>query len=151
MINRRAIAERREEQETRAVYRLADALYAPYSCPATAECCQLTRTRRQPWLWPSEWRVLREGVLKTHGVVPLSRPDGACPLLDATGKHCTVYANRPFGCRTFFCHRIRGPSQQPVIAMNGLLERLERINQREDDELPAEPLQLLEWFAREQT
>ncbi len=149
MTNLSAITHRREEQETRAVYRLADALYAPYSCPATAECCQLTRTGRQPWLWPSEWRVLRDGVLKAHGAIPPPRPDGGCPLLDVTGKHCTVYESRPLGCRTFFCHRIRGPSQQPVMEMNALLERLERVNQREDADVPAEPLQLLEWFARE--
>ena len=35
------------------------------------------------------------------------------------------------------------------MEMNALLERLERVNQREDADVPAEPLQLLEWFARE--
>jgi Fe-S-cluster containining protein len=28
-----------------------------------------------------------------------------CPLLSAEGR-CRIYASRPFGCRTYFCHRI---------------------------------------------
>lgn len=147
MAAKRTVEERRAEQETRAVYRLADALYAPYSCPATAECCQLTQTQRQPWLWPSEWRVLEDAAVAQHGALPPARADGACPLLDATGRHCTVYEGRPLGCRTFFCHRIRGPARQPTLEMNALLERLERIN-RADEESDAQPLQMLEWFER---
>ncbi|MHB8878075.1 MAG: YkgJ family cysteine cluster protein, partial [Myxococcaceae bacterium] len=45
--------------ETRALYRLADAAYAPFSCPASGECCQLAARGREPWLWPSEWRLLQ--------------------------------------------------------------------------------------------
>ena len=43
--------------ETKAVLRLADRTWARWSCPSTAECCQLATTRRPPWLWPSEWAV----------------------------------------------------------------------------------------------
>lgn len=148
----RPIAERRAEQETRAIYRLADALFGPFSCPATAECCQLTARGREPWLWPSEWRVLKAATLAAHGQMPQARTDGACPLLDATGKRCTVYADRPLGCRTFFCHRVRGPAQQPTLEMNALLERLERVNRVDsDDDVAAdvEPLPLLRLFAEE--
>ncbi|RYZ31921.1 MAG: YkgJ family cysteine cluster protein, partial [Myxococcaceae bacterium] len=48
-------------QETRTVYRQADEAYAPYSCPASGECCQLAVTKRQPWLWLPEWELLKRG------------------------------------------------------------------------------------------
>jgi hypothetical protein len=46
--------------ETKLVLTKASAAYRPWSCPSTAECCQLTKTGRPPWLWPSEWEVLLE-------------------------------------------------------------------------------------------
>ena len=33
--------------ETRAIFRLADEAYAPYSCPASGECCRLAVTGRR--------------------------------------------------------------------------------------------------------
>src|SRR5205823_5208735 len=88
----------RIERATRAIYRLADAAFARWSCPSSGECCQLAKTGRQPWLWPSEWKLIaaRKGP---------PRADGGCPFLDAAGARCTVYADRPLGCRTFFCGR----------------------------------------------
>jgi uncharacterized protein len=116
-------------RELQAVYRLADAAYRPYSCPATAECCQLSTTHREPWLWPVEWEGLLEA---TGGQVPPARTDGGCPFLAADGKRCSVYAARPLGCRTFFCHRVRGPAREPVEAMSQLSTRLERVAQALD-------------------
>ena len=52
----------------------------------------------------------------------------ACPFLDASGKRCSVYEARPFGCRTFFCGRINGPSKIPADETNALLERLTALN-----------------------
>jgi Fe-S-cluster containining protein len=124
---------------TRALYAKADALWSRWSCPSSAECCQLTKTKREPWLWPSEWQLLRG-----ERPLPAPRADGACPYLDADGKRCTVYADRPLGCRTFFCHRIQGPARQPVLEMDALLSRLERINL--DDDETAEPRPLLSWY-----
>ncbi len=131
----------RAQKEVRAVYRQADAAYAPYSCPASGECCQLAVTRRQPWLWQPEWELLSRG-----RPLPPPRADGGCPYLDATGLRCSVYADRPFGCRTFFCERIRGPSRQPAEAVATLLERLERVSQRVAPSLKA-PRPLLDWHA----
>jgi uncharacterized protein len=128
-------------QELRAVYRHADAAYAPYSCSASGECCQLAVTKRQPWLWLPEWRLLQRG----HPLPP-PRADGGCPYLDAAGKRCTVYADRPFGCRTFFCARIRGPAQQPKEAVIALSRRIEFISERLDPQLTA-PRPLLDWHA----
>ena len=133
--------EARALQELRAIYRQADAAYAPFSCPASGECCQLAKTKRQPWLWYPEWLLLA----KSHPLPP-PRKDGGCPYLDAEGKRCTVYADRPFGCRTFFCERIRGPARQPADTVNALLVRLERISQRLLPSLTG-PRPLLDWHA----
>ena len=117
--------ERAAALETRALYRLADQAYLGFSCPASGECCQLTRTGRPPWLWPSEWRLL---VAKRP--VPPARADGGCPFLDESGVRCAVYADRALGCRTFFCPRRKGPSREPAELMATLLSRLEAVNQR---------------------
>ncbi|MBZ4394827.1 YkgJ family cysteine cluster protein [Myxococcus sp. MISCRS1] len=128
-------------KEVRAIFRQADAAYGPFSCPASGECCQLSRTGRQPWLWLPEWELLTQG-----RPLPPAREDGGCPYLDAAGKRCTVYADRPFGCRTFFCERIRGPARQPAETVGALLERLERVSQQREPSLRA-PRPLLEWHA----
>ena len=115
--------------ETRAVLRKADAAWAKHSCPSSAECCQLKTTGRPPWLWPSEWQLLL-----ARGPLPPPRVDGGCPFLDPAGLRCTVYEDRPFGCRTFFCHRIRGPAEVPSASTQALLERLKALNLALDDE-----------------
>lgn len=119
---------RRAVTETRAVLAMADDAWVKHGCPGTAECCQLAVTKRQPWLWPSEWKLLEAHLAATKRPLPPPRTDGACPFLDAAGKRCTVYAARPFGCRTFFCHRVTGPSTQPAERTNALLERLAALN-----------------------
>jgi uncharacterized protein len=140
-VSQKARARRTAFQELRAVYRLADAAYRPYSCPGTAECCQLASTKREPWLWPVEWEFL---LAAKGGVVPAPRADGGCPFLEADGLRCSVYASRPFGCRTFFCHRIRGPAREPIEAVALLSERLQRVAETLDADAPA-PRPLLAW------
>jgi uncharacterized protein len=139
--SQRARALRTALQELGAVYRLADAAYRPYSCPGTAECCQLSTTGKEPWLWPVEWALLLSA---KGGEVPPARVDGGCPFLDADGKRCSVYASRPFGCRTFFCHRIRGPAREPIEAVSVLLTRLQRVAQTLDADCES-PRPLLAW------
>jgi Fe-S-cluster containining protein len=136
-----ALAEARALRELRAIYRQADAAYAPFSCPASGECCQLARTQRQPWLWYPEWKLLA-----SRHPLPPRRTDGGCPYLDAAGRRCTVYADRPFGCRTFFCERIRGPARQPADTVDALLRRLEAVSQRVMPTLMS-PRPLLDWHA----
>lgn len=137
---------RRAAQETRVVYAQADTAWRPYGCPASADCCHRAMTSRPPWLWPSEWTVLEEALAAERRALPPARADGACPFLDDAGRRCTVYAHRPFGCRTFFCERVTGPGQQPTEATNGLLERLEALNRRVSAE--AAPRPLPEWVTR---
>jgi Fe-S-cluster containining protein len=131
--------------ETRAVYRLADQAYAPFSCPASGECCQLSTTKRQPWLWRNEWLLLKERLKADGRPPPPPRADGGCPFLDASGKRCSVYADRPFGCRTFFCQRIRGPSRQPLEDVIRLSKRLEALSLELEPELTA-PRPILDWY-----
>ncbi|MCA2977070.1 MAG: YkgJ family cysteine cluster protein [Myxococcaceae bacterium] len=123
-----AVARRRAVTETRAVLRKATEAWRAFSCPGSAECCQLATTGRPPWLWPSEWALLLEGLARARRPLPPARADGGCPFLDAAGRRCTVYEDRPFGCRTFFCHRVTGPSKPPADTTNALLELLAAAN-----------------------
>lgn len=117
----------------------ADGLYAAYRCPATAECCRLAVTGRQPWLWPSEWLLLEERLRRDNRPVPTARADGACPLL-GPDQRCTVYADRPFGCRTFFCSRAVGPQALPTAGTDALLKRLAALNLELDPDAAPRPL-----------
>lgn len=139
------VAWRRAATETRAVLRQASAAWARHSCPGTSECCQLAVTQRPPWLWPSEWKVLEAALERAGRPLPPARSDGGCPFLDAAGRRCTVYEDRPLGCRTFFCHRIEGPAKLPADETNALLERLRALNLATDDQ--AAPHSILEWHA----
>ena len=140
----RIVEERRAVTETLSVLRQASALWASHGCPGTAECCQLSVTKREPWLWPTEWHALLEKLRRERRTLPARRADGGCPFLDATGKRCTVYDVRPFGCRTFFCHRVTGPTKQPADSTNALLARLTAINLGLD--AAATPKAMLSWF-----
>jgi hypothetical protein len=131
-----------------ALYRDADATFAPWSCPASGECCQLGTTGLQPWLWPVEWLKVERALAAAGRSLPPPRKDGGCPLLDAPGRRCTIYADRPLGCRTYFCGRIRGPADQPYEKMDALQRRLEQVS-RELDGPDAEPKPLLGWAQRE--
>ena len=140
-----ALRWRRAVTETRGLLKKADATWSRHGCPASGECCQLAVTKRAPWLWPSEWKVLLERLKRDKREVPSLRDDGACPFLDASGKRCSVYEDRPFGCRTFFCHRITGPSKQPATETNHLLERIRDANIAADE--TATPREMREWVA----
>jgi uncharacterized protein len=134
-------------RQTLSLLHQADEAFAAYSCPATAECCQLRTTGRPPWLWPVEWALLTEHFRNKNQLWPPERSDGACPFLDAQGRRCTVYAQRPFGCRTFFCGRAFGPPRQPVEAVDLLQRRLADLSARTFGE-EAAPRPLMDWFRK---
>lgn len=138
---KRRARERAALQQTRALYRKADEAYARFSCPASGECCQLAARGHQPYLWPTEWWLLKAAV----PTPPPRRPDGACPFLDESGKRCSVYAARPLGCRTYFCERRIGPSREPAAVLAELLERLAALNQELSPETDG-PTPLLTWL-----
>jgi Fe-S-cluster containining protein len=113
----------------RALYAEADAALAGWSCEGSTDCCHFGRTGREPYLWPNEWALLERAIGARGGVkaaAPGARDpraarslpiadEGRCPLLGSDGR-CTVYADRPFGCRTFYCDRAEGPTRKPPRA-----------------------------------
>jgi Fe-S-cluster containining protein len=127
-------------EHTRRVLAKAAALYAPFSCPATAECCLLATTSRPPWVWPTEWALVLEALAAQKRTVPGPRADGACRLLGDDGR-CTIYGARPFGCRTFFCHRRTGPKDEPTAAVHALDDELMKLNVALDPSAKPVPLE----------
>jgi Fe-S-cluster containining protein len=119
-------------EELRALYAETDALLAPFSCDASGECCHFSNTGREPYPTAVE---LAEVVLAARSAPPARLARNAkkkslpladarvCPLLSEDGR-CTIYASRPFGCRTFFCERIQGPSKLPRAALGDLSRRI---------------------------
>ncbi|HEY8211637.1 MAG TPA: YkgJ family cysteine cluster protein [Myxococcaceae bacterium] len=129
-----------------AIYGQADSAYARFSCPSSAECCQLQRRGRQPWLWPLEWAAVEDALKRQGREVPPPRADGGCALLDEGGRRCTVYADRPFGCRTYFCERASG-GRHPLEATTEIAARLEALAMEADpDAAGGGPRPILDWL-----
>lgn len=141
----RKAAERRALRELEAVFREADRLFAGFACPKSGECCRLAVTRREPYLLPLERLRLDEGLRRQGRAWPAARPDGACAFLDASGLRCSVYPDRPFGCRTFFCER--GTGRAPATsAVHALSARLTRASDELEPE--GEPVAITRLFLR---
>jgi Fe-S-cluster containining protein len=142
-------------EELRAVYAEVDALLVGWTCDASTDCCRFGVTGREPYPTAVELAELERAV-RARGGLPKRRSlptvggggaggsrggkggaDGGggrkgggderrCALLSDGGK-CLVYASRPFGCRTFFCDRARGPAGEPARATpKGEIARLSR-------------------------
>lgn len=110
----------REEQALRALEQLyvdVDALYAGTSCPSSTECCRFAITGREPYVTEVELLLVRRAIARRSGKheraealsakdpsLPVLQDERTCPLLARDGR-CSIYAARPFGCRTFFCER----------------------------------------------
>src|SRR4051812_37943523 len=100
--------------ELAALYREVDALYADWSCPSSTECCRFGITGRQPYLTSIEVLAIQHALARQGDLPPANKRalpitrDGdkerICPLLDDK-KRCSVYADRPLGCRTYYCDR----------------------------------------------
>jgi Fe-S-cluster containining protein len=118
----RQIAVRRALKELAAVWAKADALMSGMSCPASGECCRLATTGREPFLLPLERLALERALARQGRPMPGKRADGACALLDESGRRCSIYPDRPFGCRTFFCAG-RAPRTDDVYALSARLTR----------------------------
>lgn len=104
--------------ELRALYAEVDALYQDVSCESSTECCRFGVTGRQPYVTSIELVAIERAVAARGGsrglkrrALPLAKgraeEERACPMLDARGR-CTIYVDRPFGCRTYFCARAKG-------------------------------------------
>src|SRR5215470_2466297 len=109
------------DAELLALYAEADRLLQGWTCDRSGDCCHFARTGREPYLWANEWAVLARAIAargtparRTLGLRVVD-DERMCPLFDPADG-CTVYAARPFGCRTFFCERGVGPTRRPPRA-----------------------------------
>lgn len=94
----------------------------PFSCEGSTECCRFGITGREPYPTAVEVAEVEHAIAALGGLgqrrektprLPLVAEDERrCPLLSAEGR-CRIYKSRPFGCRTFFCDRVSGPSRWP--------------------------------------
>ncbi len=139
--------------ELAAVYRDVDAAYGAYRCPGTSECCHFAVTGREPYVTSIELAAIERAVAARGGplapkkralpIYPGSsgrrgpnpapseyRDERICPLLTREGR-CSIYAARPLGCRSFWCHRADVPAEAVSRdALAGFVRRIQTIAQR---------------------
>jgi len=133
---KQAAAEQLLLQELAALYAEVDALYAGWSCPSSSECCRFGITGKQPFVTSIEVAALERAISRRGGLpskksraLPLTddaEKERMCPLLTREGK-CSVYADRPLGCRTFYCNRATpgdGPGRGQLTAIDQQLLEL---------------------------
>jgi uncharacterized protein len=123
-------------EQLRVLYAKIDAALQGWGCDASTDCCRFGVTGREPYPTAVELAELDRAVRARGGLpkrrsLPIASPiasrggrgrshrsdqdenerareERRCALLGDDGR-CLVYAARPFGCRTFFCERARGP------------------------------------------
>lgn len=126
--------------ELDALYAEVDARHAGWSCESSTDCCHFGRTGREPYVTPIELAAVereraRSGrKLAASGraqsdrrSLPLAKDERRCPLLDDAGR-CTVYARRPFGCRTFFCDRASPGDKVSQRDINAFVARIRALS-----------------------
>lgn len=106
--------------ELERIYEAVDALTSGLSCDSSTDCCRFGVTGREPYPTAVELGLLERAV-RARGGLPRRRvlptvDERRCTLLSDAGA-CLVYAARPFGCRTFFCDRARGPAGEDVRSL----------------------------------
>src|SRR4051812_32586076 len=78
-------------------------------CERRTDCCRFKLTGSVPYLTAGEALVAATAI-RASGRTRLPNPkDGSCPLLDPATGACTIYEDRPFGCRPHFCAPAGGP------------------------------------------
>lgn len=97
------------------------------NCRLTTRCCRFRLTGEVPVLTLGEAWLAAQGVRASGRRELPEHPEGACPLLGKEGR-CTIYAHRPFGCRTHFCREAGGVVPRRLVA--DLIQRLEALDER---------------------
>lgn len=120
----RRLRERRALEGLESVYRKAADTLRRFRCAQSAECCQLRKAGREPYLFPVEWMHIAAALRAAARSLPEPRSDGACAFLSPDRTRCAIYEVRPFGCRTFFCRRVKGPGEVPTAPLHELSARL---------------------------
>ncbi len=122
-----------------ALYREVDARLAGHACPSSTECCRFGVTGREPYVTSVELAAVERAIARAGGKTPFERGKGAkrlplahvrdertCPLLRADAR-CAIYADRPFGCRTFFCERASADQPLSQQEINAFVRRVKEI------------------------
>ncbi len=129
-VQRQAVAEVEE------VYRELEELGLARNCVGRTRCCRFRLTGRTPMLTAGEALVAARGVraagrktLPESGTAAAAS-EGTCPLLGQDGR-CSIYLQRPFGCRTHFCEAAGGNYPRSVVRR--LIHRLEEVAERLGD------------------
>ncbi|MFO0618279.1 MAG: YkgJ family cysteine cluster protein [Polyangiaceae bacterium] len=123
------------ESELREIYREVDAAHEGWSCDASTDCCHFARTGREPYVTTIEARLVARARAALGGKptkerrLPMARDERRCPLLDDGGR-CSVYASRPFGCRTFYCERATPGERVRQREINAFVARIRGIAAR---------------------
>lgn len=121
----------------KAVYAEVEAAYAGHRCEGTTECCRFAITGREPYVTSIEVLAVERAVASRGGplkdkrrALPLAhdsrQAERVCPLLDE-GARCAIYAERPLGCRTFWCHRTTVDRHVDQKALNGFVRQVQEI------------------------
>ena len=113
--------------EVKAVYAELEKRPLQRDCQMRVQCCHFRLTGKTPFLTLGEAIYAAQGVRASGRKVMKSHPEGACPLLGKDGR-CTIYAHRPFGCRTHFCQPAGGMYPRKHIA--DLIHRLEALDEK---------------------
>jgi Fe-S-cluster containining protein len=90
------------------------------------ECCHFRITGRAPLVTKVEALFAAKGVRASGKKKLVPHPEDACPCLGKNGR-CTIYAHRPFGCRTHFCAPAGGP--YPRRQVQDLIQRMEALDE----------------------
>jgi Fe-S-cluster containining protein len=123
--SRQEIVERDALAEVRAIYRELENRPIQRACTRLTECCQFKLTGRMPQLTRGEALLATRAVRAAGRKALPERADGACPLLRENGA-CTIYQDRPFGCRSHFCAAAGGPYARGDVI--DLIRRLEIVD-----------------------
>lgn len=112
--------------EVRQVYKALAERPVERACTLVTECCRFKLTGLTPYLTKGEALVAAKGVRAAGRKELTLRADGACPMLHAQTGKCTIYNDRPFGCRTHFCDAAGGPYARGEVV--DLIRRLEKVD-----------------------
>lgn len=113
--------------EIEAIYAELEHRPLPRQCEMLTGCCHFRIAGHTPMLTNGEALYAAQGVRASGRKALKPHPDGACPLLGRDGR-CTIYAHRPFGCRTHFCATAGGMYPRKHVA--DLIQRLEALDER---------------------
>ncbi|MBL9116678.1 MAG: YkgJ family cysteine cluster protein [Verrucomicrobiaceae bacterium] len=113
------------KEQIRQIYADLEARPLPRACQLSGGCCRFKLTGRTPSVTRVEALYAAVGVRAAGRTKLQPRADGACSCLGKDGR-CTIYQNRPFGCRTHFCEEAGGMYPRKHVA--DLIRRLEALD-----------------------